>query len=330
MAANFPDPDEKKNAAQMLIFLLHTVAGYPGISQNAPLCDKARVLKCVLETLLVTVPQPDLHSAFECMCAQAKERIFRVLGGTSAGMELKKAAGAVYEATRTDRALVQSLTDAMAVVEKLVGSADGLSVERMADVIGDIALHQPCVSQLLQVFAVLLTCRYMQASCPPATLRARHMPGLTSTRRQFGLSAATSCERARRWIALSARRGSASSTSTGSVSATTSGRCMSTCRNVFFATAKQLLSKFSSIVKAIGTATLKDVLDALDGSAGAILTCSQMLRHLTSPPCLALRKAALTLRGVDALRMPETDFLAVAEWFSWWMQERICICMHDT
>ena len=97
----------------------------------------------------------------------------------------------------------------------------------------------------------------------------------------------------------------------------------------FLATAKQLLSKFSSIVKAIGTATLKDVLDALDGSAGAILTCSQMLRHLTSPPCLALRKAALTLRGVDALRMPETDFLAVAEWFSCWMQERICICVHD-
>ena len=229
--ANFHDSDEKKNAAQMLVSLLGAVAGYFDISQNAPLCDKARVLKCRLETL--PVPQPDLHSAFECMCAQAKERIFRVLDGTSAGMELKKAAGAVYEATRTDRALVQSLTDAMAVVEKLVGSADGLSVERMADVIGDIALHQPCVSQLLQVFAVLLTCRYMQASCPPATLRARHMPGLTSTRRQFGLSAATSCERARRWVALSARRGGASSTSTGSVSATTSGRCMSTCRNGF-------------------------------------------------------------------------------------------------
>ena len=44
MAANFPDPDEKKNAAQMLIFLLDTVAGYLDISQNAPLCDKARVL----------------------------------------------------------------------------------------------------------------------------------------------------------------------------------------------------------------------------------------------------------------------------------------------
>ena len=141
---------------------------------------------------------------------------------------------------------------------------------------------------------------------------------------------ATSSERARRWIALSARRGSTSSTSTGSVSATTSGRCTSTGRNGFLATTKRLLNKFSSIVKAIGTATLKDVLDALDGSAGAILTCSQMLRHLTSPPCLVLRKAALTLRGVDALRMPETDFLAVAERFSWWMQERICICMHDT
>ena len=113
--ANFQDPDEKKNAAQMLISLLDAVAGYLDISQNAPLCDKARVLKCMLETLLV--PQPDLHSAFECKCAQAKERIFRVLDGTSAGMELKKAAGAVYEATRTDRALVQSLTDAMAAVE---------------------------------------------------------------------------------------------------------------------------------------------------------------------------------------------------------------------
>ena len=178
MAANFPDPDEKKNAAQMLIFLLDTVAGYLDISQNAPLCDKARVLKCVLETLLVTVPQPDLHSAFECKCAQAKERIFRVLGGTSAGMELKKAAGAVYEVTRADRALV----------EKLVGSADGLSVERKADVIGDIALHQPCVSQLLHVFAVLLTCSCVQASCPPATLHTSHTPDLTSLRRQFGLS----------------------------------------------------------------------------------------------------------------------------------------------
>ena len=83
--ANFQDPDEKKNAAQMLISLLDAVAGYPDISQNAPLCDKARVLKCVLETLLVTIPQPDLHSAFECMRAQAKERIFRVLDGTFAG-----------------------------------------------------------------------------------------------------------------------------------------------------------------------------------------------------------------------------------------------------
>ena len=88
---NFQNPDEKKNAAQMLISLLDAVARCLDLSQNAPLCDKARVMKCVLETLVV--PQPDLHSAFECMCVQAKERVFRVLDGTSAGMELKKAAG---------------------------------------------------------------------------------------------------------------------------------------------------------------------------------------------------------------------------------------------
>ena len=217
----------------------------------------------------------------------------------------------------------------MAVVEKLVGSADGWSVQRMADVIGDIDLHQPCVSQLLHVFAFLLTCSCVQASCPPATLRACHMPGLTSMRRLFGLSAgdvlractALDCSFCAPREHFQHIYGERVRNNIGTLH-----ECL---QKWFLATSKQLLSKFSSIVKAIGTATLQDVLDALDGSAGATLTCSQMLCHLSSPPCQALRKAALTLHGVDALCMPEKDFLAVAEWFSWWMQERICICMHD-
>ena len=54
---NFQDPGEKKNAAQMLISLLDAVAGDPDISQNAPLCDKVKALKCVLETPPAGPPQ---------------------------------------------------------------------------------------------------------------------------------------------------------------------------------------------------------------------------------------------------------------------------------